>query len=310
MIFKHLLVAICLWYSTLSDAAPLKVVTTIPDLAELVREIGGTHVSVSSLLLGPEDPHFLDASPSYVRQIRDADVLCLMGLELEIGWLPRVLERAGQKQIQPGGEGYCEVGSGIKVLEVPASAVDRSMGHVHRFGNPHFNLGLPQLREGAAVIAAVLSRRRPEFRAEFGAAAERLSERLKRLESELKAQIQKTQADRSGRPSIIEYHREFTYFFAALGIVSAGSIEEKPGVPPSAGRLAQLAVELKAQRVPLAVGSLYSPERHLIKFTEITAIPHERWPHMVQSQDTNLNTIEKVQRHLIQKYLARVRDEK
>ena len=120
--------------------AKVKVVTTIPDLAWVAAEVGGDHVETKALLRGNENAHFVDAVPEFTRLTADADVVCIAGLDLEVGYMPAVLTRSGNAKIQPGGAGYCEAGKSVQVLEKLTTAVDRSMGDVHPAGNPHFYL--------------------------------------------------------------------------------------------------------------------------------------------------------------------------
>ena len=152
---KPILTLFLLLYSNLLWAE-LKVVTTTPDLAWLVDSIGKKRVSAISLLNGSEDPHFVDAMPSWIAKASRADVFCLVGLELEVGWVPKVLERSANPKIQPGGKGYCEVGKFVKALEVPKGKIDRSMGDVHASGNPHYHLGPEQFKNAAKGVFEVL----------------------------------------------------------------------------------------------------------------------------------------------------------
>src|SRR6478735_654076 len=117
-----------LWWSLSAQAADrLKVITTVPDLAWMVQEIGGDLVDAKPLLRGTENPHLVDAVPDYIRQVADAKVVCLIGLDLEIGYMPPILSKSGNAAVQPSGPGYCEVGKSVTVLDRPTGPVDRSM---------------------------------------------------------------------------------------------------------------------------------------------------------------------------------------
>lgn len=288
MISRVLFYSLLLCLSGLSHGAEkLKVITTLPDLAEVARVVGGDKVSVDSLLKGTEDAHFLDAIPTYIRMVANADVVCSMGLELEVGWLPKILEKSSNAKIQPGGQGYCETGTAVVALEKPSVPMDRSMGDVHAHGNPHFNLSPKALSEAAVVVEAVLSKSQPSSATEF-------KKGLKKFQDQMKALKEKTAAKIKNRPSVIEYHKEFTYFFDSYGLKSVGSIEDKPGVPPSGIRLANIAKQAKDAKVCLAFAALYTPENQLKKFSEISGIAYKKMPSMVQKDNEAYNTIEKL----------------
>src|SRR5690606_10930809 len=125
---SDLMRSVCLVFLLCVLAAPargqIKVVTTIPELAHAARAIGGEAVEAMALLSGRENPHYVDAVPSFVHAVSGADVVCLIGLGLEVGWLPKVLERSANAKVQPGGAGHCEAGAGVSVLEKPSMPVD------------------------------------------------------------------------------------------------------------------------------------------------------------------------------------------
>src|SRR3954447_14723302 len=119
-------------------AAKLKVVTTTEDLASLTREVGGDRVEVSSIGRGYQDPHFIEPKPSFLLLLKNADLLEVVGLELEIGWLPPLLDQSRNNNIRPGATGYLDVSQGVEILDRPTAGVNRSMGDVHPSGNPHY----------------------------------------------------------------------------------------------------------------------------------------------------------------------------
>ncbi|MEW6271599.1 MAG: zinc ABC transporter substrate-binding protein, partial [Thermodesulfobacteriota bacterium] len=152
------------------DDAPLRVCATTPDLGALVREVGGDQVEVTVFVKGTEDPHFAEAKPSFVKQLSEADLLVQNGLDLEIAWVPPLLRQARNARILPGGAGFLDAATAIgQPLEIPTSAVDRSMGDVHPRGNPHYLLDPMRGLAVAQAIAAKLSALRPGRSAEFGA---------------------------------------------------------------------------------------------------------------------------------------------
>ena len=147
--------------------AKLNVVTTIPDLAVVVSEVGGDNVSVQSISKGTQDPHFIEAKPSYMVKVSHADLVVSLGLELEIGWLPPILQGARNPKVMPGTKGYLELGPFVDPIEVPKEKVTRVEGDVHPFGNPHFNLDPIRMGTVAEVIADRLGELDPEHSAAY-----------------------------------------------------------------------------------------------------------------------------------------------
>lgn len=298
---SKILTPILIFWSSCAFSSPLKVTTTLPDWADLAREIGGSEVQAESLLSGDEDPHFLDASPYFIKKVMGSDLILSSGLGLEIGWLPKVLARSGKKSLQPGGEGYFELGSVIDVLEKPTQKFDRSQGDVHGQGNPHFNISPCALLQAGKGLADRLSKIRPEKKEFFQANFKSWSERTQKLKDELQSEIQERWP--KSTPHFMEYHKEFVYFWKCYDLRSIGSIEALPGVPPSAPLLLQAAQRAKKENVVLAIASLQSSEKHIEKFHQLSGIPTIKVPTMVQtSGDTN--TIEQLQKLLIKSILS------
>lgn len=285
-------------------AAPIKVVATIPELAYAAQEIGGNLVEARALLDGSENPHAAEATPEFVRLAADADVVCAAGLGLEAGFLPAVLAKSGNAEVQAGGKGFCEAGPAVTVLEKPSGPVDRSMGDVHPSGNPHFWLHPNRLAEAAAAIAAALSKADPGHRAAYQDGLKKFQGRMALLQDAVAAKLKplrdlQTQA---GGAVVIEYHKEFLYFLDGYGLKSFGSIEEKPGVPPSAGRLAKIAQEAAGAGVKAGLAADYSPASAIGKFTELSGIPVNAVPTMIQSSG-RIKTYEELQKHIAARLL-------
>lgn len=275
---KWIFASLLLFVSSQGMAA-LKVVTTTPDLAEVVRAIGGESVEVQSLLTGKEDPHYAEARPDYILKVNRADVLCSFGLELEIGWLPKVFEKSGNAKIQEGGAGSCVLGKGIKALDIPQTIVNRSMGDVHAHGNPHFNLDPQKLAEASAVVAATLSRLQPEKTSVFQKNQTEFQKAMMDLHSRIKSSIKPAK--------VMEYHKEFTYFFASYGLESLGSLEEKPGMPPSAARIATVARMAREANVKVLYATPSASHKTLERFQELSGIPFVQLPSYVQKSGKN-----------------------
>jgi len=216
-------------------AAAVKVVTTVEGLAALAREVGGDKVQVESLSRGTQDPHFVDANPMLAVKLRNADLLVDVGLDLEIGWLPPLVNQSRNPRIQPGGSGRLTAASAVQVLDVPTGPVSRAQGDLHPGGNPHF---LTDPRRAGQVAAAIADRLSALDGANAGSYAQRLQDFQKRL-SAADARWQAKLGPVKGR-KVFTRHRTMTYFLDWSGLVSAGELEPRPGVPPPPAHLADL----------------------------------------------------------------------
>lgn len=228
-------------------AARLRVVATIPDLAALTEAVGGDRVTVDALARGSQNPHDIEVRPSLMVKLRRADALVVNGLDLD-QWADAVIRGANNDKVAPGAPGYIDASRGVPILDVPAGRVDRSMGDVHPRGNPHYTLdpGLAavvtqNILEGLARVAPqerpVLERQRREF--------------LERLEAAMLGWNARLAVARDAR--IVVYHNNFVYFFRRFGLTQVGTIEDRPGIPPSPAHLARLIGALKDGRGPLLV---------------------------------------------------------
>ncbi|MBI1862182.1 MAG: zinc ABC transporter substrate-binding protein [Deltaproteobacteria bacterium] len=280
----------------------IKLVSTTTDLAWAAQQVAGVHAEVRSLLNGTENPHFVDTVPEFIRLVGEAHIVCLVGMELEIGWMPKVLSRSGNAQVQPGGKGYCEVGSAVTPLEKPTGAIDRSMGDIHPAGNPHFWLSPKALAQASTAIRDALVRVDPQHLADYTKNQQALAKSLEDLHQKNMARLAPALAKLKG-PAVIEYHKEFTYFFDAYGIKSFGSIEEKPGIPPSAGRIAEIAVAAQSAGVKLTLAGEYAPSKTLERFSELSGIKAERLATSIQPKGKNKGYIE-FQNSLVETVLA------
>jgi zinc/manganese transport system substrate-binding protein len=225
-------------------SAAVKVVTTVEGLASLAKEVGGDRVQVESLSRGVQDPHFVDANPMLAVKLRNADLLVDVGLDLEIGWLPPLVTQSRNGDIQPGGKRRLTAASVIQVLDVPTGPVSRAQGDLHPGGNPHFMTDPRRAGRVAAAIADKLAeidaRNAPYYR-------QRNEEFQKRLAAD-DARWQGELAPVKGR-KLFTRHRTLTYFFDWSGLVSAGELEPRPGVPPPPSHLAELVEIAKREGV-------------------------------------------------------------
>src|SRR5437773_1797497 len=226
--------------------AKLNVVASTPDLGSLAREVGGDNVDVTSLAKGTEDPHFVDAKPSFIRLLNRADILIEGGADLEIGWLPPLILNARNPKIQLGQPGRVIAADEVKLLEVPTGPIDRSMGDVHPFGNPHFTLD-PM---NGKVIARLLTER---FCIVGPADCARFKANLKQFEDKVDARLavwDKQMAPLRGMKAV-SYHKSFSYLAQRFGFQVVNTIEPKPGIPPSASHVRDLVELMKAEGVKL-----------------------------------------------------------
>jgi len=232
--------------------AELNVVTTTEDLAALAREVGGDKIKVESLSRGYQDPHFVEAKPSFVIKLHSADLLIAVGRELEIGWLPPLVNQARNAKVQPGGEGYFDASQGVKILEIPTGQLTRAMGDVHPQGNPHYWLdpdnGL-RIAKGIQKKLSTLSPGDAAYFADREAAFEkRLTEAQKRWDAQL--------APYKGT-KIVTYHRSWPNFVDRFGLDVIGYVEPRPGIPPSPSHTLDLITDMKAKNVKIIMVEPY-----------------------------------------------------
>jgi zinc/manganese transport system substrate-binding protein len=224
----------------------LNVVTTTPDLAVIVSEVGGDHVSVQSLAKGTQDPHFLEAKPSFMVKVNRADLVVSTGLELEIGWLPPILQGARNPKVMPGSAGYFEAGPFITPIEVPTDKVTRAEGDIHPFGNPHFMLDPMRAGQVAVAIASRLGELDAANAAVYKENADKLKARLDKNTKGWRARIK-----RAGVTKMITYHKTLNYFCDRFGIDNPINLEPKPGIPPTAQHILDVINVAKEQKIKL-----------------------------------------------------------
>lgn len=238
--------------ATAPAQADLKVATSLTDLASVAQFVGGKHVTAQSLCRGYEDPHFVPAKPSLMKSIQHADVFVSTGLELDGGWLPLVLPGSRNPKIQQGTRGFVDASEGVDVLEKPVGTVSRAEGDIHPFGNPHYYADPKNLEVVAHHLADVFSRLDPANAADYAANAKAFEERM---EASLE-KWEKELAPYKGA-SIVPYHPNFIYFADRFGLKLFGTVEPKPGIPPSPHYLNQLAESMKKAGVKVVVYQPY-----------------------------------------------------
>jgi ABC-type Zn uptake system ZnuABC Zn-binding protein ZnuA len=272
---------------------PIRIFATVTDLGSLAREVGGDLVIVDVMAKGREDPHFLEAKPSFIKQLNQADLYLQVGMELEVGYAPLLLQNARNGRILPGNPGHLDCSVAITPLEVPAGPVDRSMGDVHPYGNPHYLLDpLNGLK-----VAALIRDRLVQLRAERGPyVADRYAAFRRRLETALVGEAlaekydasklallfelgkldvflqQQGDAEKLGGwlgmmrghrgAKVVDDHNLWPYFTRRFGLVLAGHLEPKPGIPPTTSHLTALIDRMRAEQVRLILAAPYYDPRH------------------------------------------------
>ena len=251
---KFLLLAIALVAATAQ--AKLNVVATLPDFGAIAEEIGGDKIKVTSIARGTEDQHFVDARPSYVRVLNQADVLIEGGAELEVGWLPPLVNGARNNKILSDAPGHVILSRSIQLLEVPTSPVDRSMGDVHPFGNPHFSMDPANGKIIAARLAETFGQLDAANAAFFQANLQKFNERLDKKLAEWTKLLEPYRGTK-----VVTYHKSFTYFLERFDLVLAGTIEPKPGVEPSPSYVNALIPRLKTDGLKLLMIEPFRPRK-------------------------------------------------
>jgi len=213
---------------TPAQAKKLNVVTATTDMAALAQEVGGDKISVESIARGYQDPHFVEAKPSFLLKLRQADLLITVGLQLEIGWLPPLITQSGNPRIQVGANGYLDASQFAEILEIPSGTITRAMGDVHPLGNPHYWLDPENGRRVAKGIAAKLAELDPGDSNYF-------QQRFQDFDKRLTAAEQKWDADMRpyhGR-KVVTYHNSLPNFAKHFGLDVIGYVEPRPGIPPT-----------------------------------------------------------------------------
>ncbi len=238
-----------------APSAKLRVVTTLPDFASLAEDIGGGRVQAQALILGTQNPHFVDPKPSFILAVNQADLLVCIGMQLEAGWLPVLLTQSRNHRVQVGSPGYLDASIFITPKEVPNQA-DRSMGDVHASGNPHYYTSPTEMFKVARGIYSKLVELDPEGRSQYTSSWTRFRDHYK---SKLEQWHQKV-AGLRGKPVVV-YHTSWIYFLDWAGLRRLGALEPKPGIPPSAAHITRLIAATRSQGVYQVWREIYHPDR-------------------------------------------------
>jgi ABC-type Zn uptake system ZnuABC Zn-binding protein ZnuA len=230
----------------------LNVVTTTEDLAAIAREVGGDHITVDSIARGYQDPHFVEAKPSFILKLQKADMLVLVGRDLEIGWLPPLIQQSRNSRVQVGADGYVDASLHVRILEIPQGQITRAEGDVHPLGNPHYWLDPENGKLIARDMFEKFARFRPNDRAYFEQRMNDFTNRLSEAEKRWVAMMAPYKGIK-----VVTYHRSFPNFSERFGLNIVGYVEPKPGIPPTPQHTLDLINEMKKSNIKLVLVEPY-----------------------------------------------------
>jgi zinc/manganese transport system substrate-binding protein len=274
-----------------SAQAKLNVVATLPDFASVAREIGGDKIDIVTLAKPTEDPHFVDARPSFVVALRNADVLIDGGAELEIGWLPPLLQNARNPKIENGKPGRVIASQGVHLMNVPGN-VTRAAGDVHALGNPHF-------MTDPIIAKAVAQHIAQSFAAVDAANAASYEGNYKKFEASVNAKLQEWGAALlpwKGQ-DVVAYHDSWPYFAHRFGVKIDIFLEPKPGIPPSPSHLAEVIDQMKAQKIKVVIVEPFQDRKVAEKVASATGakvVEFAQFPGALSGTDTYVKLIDKL----------------
>lgn len=327
LIFLTLVLTLC--GQARAETSPLQVCVTTPDLASLVREVGGDRVAITVFAKPTEDPHFVEAKPGFIKALNGCDLYVQTGLELELGWAPVLLENARNGGILPGSAGFLDASTAIAPLEIPTQPVDRSMGDVHPRGNPHYLLDPLNGLKVAGLIRDKLSELQPADQDYFSGHHQDFAQRLGRsfIGEQLAAKYSlidieklallfehgKLRAYLEGQNETallggwlglmqahagvkaVDDHNLWPYFAHRFGVRILGHLEPKPGVPPTTRHLQSIIAEMRAEDVPVIITAPYYDPRHarfVMEQTGAVAAPLANQPGSRTGTDDYLDLID------------------
>src|SRR5882724_4275967 len=286
---KKLLILSTILACALSAQAKLNVVATLPDFGSLAREVGGDKIDLVVLAKATEDPHFVDARPSFVVSLRNADVLIDGGAELELGWLPPLLQNARNPKIEIGKPGRVQTSQGIRLMNVPAN-VTRAAGDVHALGNPHFMSDPIIAKAVAQHIAQSFSTVDPANGGFYDA-------NYKKFEATINAKLQEWGAALlpfKGQ-NVVAYHDSWPYFAHRFGLNIDIFLEPKPGIPPSPSHLAEVIEKMKAQKIKAIIVEPFHDRKiadRVASATGAKVVDFDQYPGALPNTDTYVKLID------------------
>ena len=273
-IFHLLLFSACL-FLTLPARAALNVFACEPEWGALAQELGGDRVSAFSATTALQDPHRIEARPSLIARMRSADLVICSGAELEIGWLPLLLTQSGNSRVQRGTAGYLEAARPVAKIEIP-QVLDRSLGDIHPAGNPHIHTDARNIARVAEVLSERLILLDPASVEDYRRRAASFQERWR-----LALRRWQEQGERLRGVPVVVYHRDFSYFIQWMGMREVGSLEPRPGIPPTPAHLAGLVEQMKRSPARVIVYSPYNNPRAAQFLSERSGVPSVMLPFTV-----------------------------
>ena len=255
--------------------AKVNIVATLPWIGSLANEIGKDKVAVKVLVKPSQDPHQIEAKPSMILAVRSADILIYNGLDLEIGYLPLLIESSRNPKIQPGQAGNLDCSQFIKVIE-KHETVDRSMGDVHPLGNPHYHLSAQNILGAARGMAQALSNLDQEHASFY-------KTNLATFEAKLKEKRKQWAKISLTGKRFVAYHRFFEYLAQEFGFQIVGYVEEKPGIPPSAGYVEKLIESMRRSKPDGIITTTYYGKDEINALSQRTGVKSIVIPHDVGS---------------------------
>lgn len=296
-VFASLICLSVLMLAALAQAKDsLNIVVTTQDLADIVQNVGGSRVKVTTICRDGQDPHFVETKPSYLRSLQQADAFIETGLSLEIGWAPSLLRSAGNPKIMPGSSNFLEASAGITVLEKPVGKVDRTRGDAHPDGNPHYSMSPTNVKVIARTVTAFLKRIDPEGAAQYDKGYSAYWHAIDAADKRWKAALSPYKG-----ANIVTYHSTWIYFTNHFGLKVCGHVEPQPGVSPSSQQLNNLVQTMKENNVKAIVSEPWYPKNiseSLAKRTGAKALtlaiqPKSlpNTPTYIQMMDYNVNTL-------------------
>jgi zinc/manganese transport system substrate-binding protein len=259
--------------------AELEIFACEPEWSALAAELGGELVSTESATTPYQDPHYIQARPSLIARVRRADLIVCTGADLEVGWLPQLLRQAGNADVQPGQPGFLAASDYVELLDKPSS-VDRALGDIHPYGNPHIQTDPRNIGLVAIALAERLERLDPANAETYRARHADFAARWESAVDRWSAAVQPLAGTR-----VVTHHKGWIYLERWAGLDEIANLEPKPGLPPSAGHLAALLDELSGQQVGLIIRSVYEDAKASDWLSERTHIPAVVLPHTVGSVD-------------------------
>jgi zinc/manganese transport system substrate-binding protein len=260
------IVTLFLVLSINASMAKVQVKTTLPELNWIATEIGGELVKTSSLLSGHEDPHFIDVTPAFIFKIKSIDILVKNGMALESTWLPKIIELSGNKKLL--GTGLCDASTNLDRLgELKQS--DRSMGDVHPEGNPHYTYSPKQMVLASRAITNCFQKSDPSNFPTYETNFKNLKKKLDKLTNTAEQRLKKLK-----KINIMTYHEEFMYFCNDFHLNCINTLEDTPGILPSASNMVKKTLFVKDKKVKFVLATDSNPKRILSKFSELSGIPY------------------------------------